>query len=272
MNNHSSDVGNRYQMEVVRGDIYDYPKYYDTLFGSDWKAEFDFLEYCFANHTQRTVRRLFEPACGTGRLLIKFAQAGYEVSGNDLNSKAIDYCNARLVRNGFRPSAVLGDMSDFSLRRKVDAAFNTINSFRHLNTEEVAENHIKCMADAISKGGIYVLGLHLTPDGIITSDEECWTAQRGHLSLASRLWSIKVDRKRRCEKVGMTVDIYTPTRQFRLADELFFRTYTAGQFQELLDRCDVFDLVETYDFAYDTKKPIDIDGNTEDVIYVLCRK
>ena len=152
-------------MEVIRGDIYDYPKYYDVLFGSDWKAEFDFLEDCFDKHTPRVVRRLFEPACGTGRLLIKFAQAGYEVSGNDLNAKAVDYCNARLKRNSFPTTTIVGDMSDFRLRRKVDAAFNTINSFRHLPSETAAENHLKCMAAALAKGGIYVLGLHLTPKG-----------------------------------------------------------------------------------------------------------
>ena len=74
--------------ETIVGDIYDYPKYYDVLFGSDWKAEFDFLEDCFERHTPRVVRRLFEPACGTGRLLMRLAEAGYEVSGNDLNAKA----------------------------------------------------------------------------------------------------------------------------------------------------------------------------------------
>ncbi len=259
-------------MEVIRDDIYNYPKYYDVLFGSDWKAEFDFLEDCFEMYTPRVVRRLFEPACGTGRLLIKFANAGYEVAGNDLNLKAVDYCNARLVRNGFPATTVLADMSDFRLRRKADAAFNTINSFRHLSDETAAENHLKCMAAALAKGGIYVLGLHLTPKGPPTSEEECWSAQRGHLMLASRLWSIKVDRKKRREKVGMTVDIYTPTRQFRLADEMFFRTYTADQFQDLVDRTNVFEVVATYDFAYETKNTIDVTPQSEDVVYVLRKK
>ncbi len=259
-------------MEVVQGDIYDYPKYYDVLFGSDWKAEFDFLEDCFEKHTPRVVRRLFEPACGTGRLLIKFAQAGYEVAGNDLNPKAVDYCNKRLKRYGFPETTTIDDMSDFRLRRKADAAFNTINSFRHLPSETAAENHFKCMADALAKGGIYVLGLHLTPKGPPTTEEECWTAQRGHLSLASRLWSIKVDKKNRREKVGMTIDIYTPTRQFRLADELFFRTYTAKQFQDLIDRTGVFDVQATYDFAYNMKHQIKVTHKTEDVVYVLRRK
>ncbi|NQU21999.1 MAG: class I SAM-dependent methyltransferase, partial [Candidatus Nealsonbacteria bacterium] len=82
-------------METIHESLYDYPKYYDLLFGSDWKTEFDFLEACFERYAQRPVRRLFEPACGTGRLLAKFATAGYEVAGNDLNARAVEYCNAR---------------------------------------------------------------------------------------------------------------------------------------------------------------------------------
>ena len=175
-------------MEEIHASLYDYPKYYDLLFGSDWKAEFDFLGACFEQHARRPVRRLFEPACGTGRLMVKFASAGYEVSGNDLNSKAVAYCNARLQRLGFPPSASVGDMADFRLRRKVDAAFSTINSFRHLATERAAEDHLRCVAGALGKGGLYVLGFHLTPTREPTCDEESWSARRGNLAVCSRMW------------------------------------------------------------------------------------
>ena len=259
-------------VNVIRGNLYDYPKYYDLLFGSDCKAEYDFLKACFAKHAARGVRRLFEPACGTGRLLVKLAKAGYEVSGNDLNPKAIEYCNARLRRYGFPPTAVVGDMADFRLRRGVDAAFNTINSFRHLQTEEEAESHLRCVAAALAEGGLYVLGLHLTPTLGKPCDEESWSAKRGHLGVASRMWSINVDRRRRRERVGMTLDVYTPGRQFRLADEFIFRTYTAGQFRRLLGRVARFELVETYDFVYEVDQAVCVDAATEDVVFVLRKK
>ena len=259
-------------MEVIQGNIYDYPKYYDLLFGSDWKAEYDFLLACFEEHASRPVRRLFEPACGTGRLLLKFAGAGYEVSGNDLNPKAVDYCSARLVKHGFEPTAVVGDMSNFRLTRKVDAAFNTINSFRHLGSEKAAEGHLRCIAGALAKGGIYALGLHLTPTRGKPCDKESWSARRGHLGVVSQMWSIEVNRRRRTERVGFTFDIYTPTRTFRLEDELLFRTYTAGQFRRLLGRVAELELVETYDFAYKVDEPICVDAETEDVVFILRKK
>jgi len=259
-------------MEQIDARIYDYPKYYDLLFGSDWKAEFDFLQACFRKHARRKVRRLFEPACGTGRLLMKFAAAGYEVSGNDLNAKAVKYCNARLVRHGFSPAAAVGDMSDFRLRRKADAAFCTINSFRHLPSQQAAENHLRCVAAALRSGGLYVLGLHLTPGRIRPGDEESWSARRGNLAVLSHMWSIGVDRRRRRERVGMTVDVYTPCRQFRLTEEMVFRTYTAVQFSRLLRRIRRLELVETYDFTYDAQRPVRVDSKTEDVVYVLRSK
>ncbi len=259
-------------METIQADIYDYPKYYDLLFGSDWKAEYDFLLRCFPKHVKGTVRRLFEPACGTGRLLIKLAQAGYDVGGNDLNPKAVAYCNTRLKRNGFAETAEVGDMCDFRLKKKAQAAFNTINSFRHLQTEEQAVGHLECVAGALTKGGIYVLGLHLTPRQGPLSEHECWSAQRGHLCINSEMQSLEVDHRRRTERVRFTFDVYTPTRQFRLADEFTFRTYTAKQLQGLLDKVPAFELVETYDFAYEIDEPITIDRETEDVIYVLRKK
>ena len=259
-------------MEVIPGNIYDYPKYYDVLFGSDWKAEFDFLKACFDKHASRPVWRLFETACGTGRLLLKFAKAGYEIGGNDLNPKAVDYCNARLVRHGLPASVVVGDMAAFRLRRMVDASFNTINSFRHLQTEKDAHGHLKCIAGALAKGGIYALGLHLTPTRGNACDQESWSARRGHLGIASRMWSIDVDRRRRKERVGFTFDVYTPTRTFRLEDELLFRTYTAAQFRRLLGGVPELELVETYDFAYDIDDPINIDPETQDVMFILRKR
>jgi SAM-dependent methyltransferase len=259
-------------MQSIRGNIYDYPKYYDLLFGSDWKAEYDFLRGCFDKHADRRVRRLFEPACGTGRLLVKLARAGYEVAGNDLNAKAVAFCNARLVRHGFAPTAVVGDMARFRLPRKVDAAFNTINTFRHLPTEAQARSHLECMAGALAKGGIYALGLHLTPAGRQRCVEESWSARRGHLLVNSRMRSARIDLEERQEWVRLVFDVYTPRRQFRLEDEFPFRTYTAPQFYRLLRRVRELELVETYDFAYRLDEPISVDGRTEDVVFVLRKR
>jgi len=258
--------------ETIEAHLYDFPKYYDLVYGSDWKAEFDFLQKCFKKHAERPIRRLFEPACGTGRLLIKLAAAGYDVAGNDLNPHAIDFCNARLKRRGFPSSTFVGDMADFSVDRKYDTAFNMINSFRHLPSEQAAENHLRCMANALVTGGLYILGLHLTPTEGDPVDEESWSARRGNLSVISTLWSEEIDLEKRNERVGMTFDVYTPTRHLRIVDEMDYRIYTAGQMEQLLSRVPELEIVETYDFAYEIDNPVSIGPQTEDVVFVLRRK
>uniref|UniRef100_A0A7C2P660 Class I SAM-dependent methyltransferase n=1 Tax=Schlesneria paludicola TaxID=360056 RepID=A0A7C2P660_9PLAN len=259
-------------MDTIAGHLYDFPKYYDLVFGSDWKAEYKFLQDCFATWSRRPVRRLFEPGCGTGRLLVRFARDGYEVSGLDLNPQAVAYCNARFRRQKLRPAATVGDMTHFTLRRKVDVCFNLINTFRHLPNDKAALSHLRCITRALHTGGLYLLGLHLTPLSSQRCLEESWSASRGNLSVVTRLWSIGIDLGRRIERIGMTFDIYTPSKQFRIEDETTFRTYTAAQMQALFRAVPELEVVETYDFRYDPEWPIEINPDTEDVVYVLRKR
>lgn len=258
--------------DSTSANIYDYPRYYDLVFGSDWRAEFDFLTRCFETYASGVVRRVFEPACGTGRLLYRLAAAGYEVGGLDLNERAVAFCNQRLARHGFPESVFVGDMSDFRLKKKVDAAFNTINSFRHLLTEKQATNHLKCVAASLRKGGVYVLGFHLTPLVGETTDEEAWSARRGQLCVNTRMQTTGRDLGEREERCAMTFDIYTPTRHQQLHDEIVFRIYTRQHLEQLLQRVPELRLAAVHDFAYRMDRQTPIDDSTEDLVLVLKKK
>ncbi|TWT58201.1 hypothetical protein KOR42_15720 [Thalassoglobus neptunius] len=258
--------------DVIEGSLYDYPKYYDLLFGFDWKAECDFLESCFDRYAKCQVKRLFEPACGTGRLMIKLAQRGYEVAGNDLNPHAVEYCNDRLVRFGFPASAVVEDMSDFSVKRKFHAAFNMINSFRHLETERKATDHFQCVANALVKGGLYILGVHLIPAAGNRMEQESWVARRGNLQVNSHMWCKELDLKGRNEKLGMTLDVYTPTSHRQIRDEMNYRTYTAKQMQKLFSRVPEIEVAAVHDFSYDVSETTELNETSEDIVYILRKR
>ncbi len=135
-----------------------------------------------------------------------------------------------------------------------------------------AERSAACSSRPAGRGGIYVLGLHLTPRQDALCEFEAWTAQRGSLCINSELQTLEVNRRQRTEQIRFTFDIHTPTRQFELVDEFTFRTYTARQFESLLDKVPQLDLVETYDFAYDIDHPVTINGATEDMVYVLRKR
>ncbi len=259
-------------MQVFEQSFYDFPRYYDLVYGSDWKAECRFLKKCFQRFAEGTVSSLFEPACGTGRLLYRFGKKGFAVSGIDLNEKAVAYCNQRLEERDIDGSAFVADMTDFQIDQPADAAFNTINSFRHLNSHRVAVSHLKCMANALRSGGLYVMGLHLTPAAVPPSEDESWIASKNDLQVNTRMWLTERNLEERFESFAIHFEVYTPEKFIRIEDELIFRTYTAPQFQELLDEVPEFEVAAVYDFAYNIELPIDVDDRSEDVVYVLRKK
>ena len=259
-------------MKTLQQSIYDFPKYYDLVYGSDWRAECIFLKRCFEKYADGIVHELFEPACGTGRLLNRFGKKGYSVAGIDLNQKAVDFCNRRLAKRKIEGRAFVGDMTDFEVDHPYDAAFNTINSFRHLTTHDGSVGHLNAMAGAIRSGGIYVLGLHLTPTAIAPSEDESWVANSQDLQVNTRMWLTDRNLEHRHEKFNIEFEVYTPARFFRIRDELIFRTYTAPQFDELIREASLWDVVGIHDFAYQIDSPVQVTDRSEDIVYVLRRK
>jgi len=258
-------------MEIVNESIYDHPKYYDLVFGADCAAERKFILGCAERYLNRPAKRFFEPACGTGRLLFALARAGHDVQGLDLNAKAIDFCNARFARHEMPYRACVADMSDFRLKRKADIAFNTINSFRHLDSEAAARAHLDAMAAAVRPGGLYLLGVHLTPTDVAPSEGESWSARRGHLTVNTHMWTRSRDSKNRVERFGIRFDIHRPSGSFRIEDELVLRSYSAKQMKRLLNFNGCWQQVATFDFGYDLDEPLAVDATSEDVVYVLKR-
>jgi hypothetical protein len=163
-------------------------------------------------------------------------------------------------------------MSDFRVRKKFHASFNTINSFRHLATEKAAAAHLRCMADGLTKGGLYILGLHLEPTSVDPMTEESWSARRGDLVVNSHMWSKGIDRATRLEHLGITIDVHTPSSYLRIEDHMEYRTYKRGQFASLMKKVPELEIAETYDFAYDIEKPHQMTDASEDVVYVLRRR
>ena len=269
--------------QVVRESIYDHPKYYDLVFNADTAAERVFIQNAADLYADGLADWFFEPACGTGRLMIALAAHGHRVAGLDLNAAMVDFCNARLHRRGFTKSAVVADMSDFELDQLTGVpggggrplrcvAFNTINSFRHLLSEPAAKSHLQSVGNVVGPGGLYLLGIHLTPTRSPPSETESWSASRGRLSVQTHMWATQRLPKKRIERFGIYFDITTPSKTFRIEDELVLRSYTKPQMQRLIHSAGCWDVVATHDFGYDIDAAVTVDSTTEDVVYVLRRK
>jgi 2-polyprenyl-3-methyl-5-hydroxy-6-metoxy-1,4-benzoquinol methylase len=66
---------------VLVANCYDHPQYYDIAFQAYTEREADFVEAACRKYCRFDVRRLLEPACGSGRLVTELARRGYQMTG-----------------------------------------------------------------------------------------------------------------------------------------------------------------------------------------------
>ncbi len=257
--------------KVTEANWYDYPQYYDLSFRSETRREVRFIEAACRRFCPFPVRRLLEPACGSGRLVRALAARGYDVVGLDICRPALDYLRRRLDARGLKATLIQADMSDFRLPRPVDAAYCTFNSFRHLLTEEQAESHLRCVANSLRVGGIYILGMHLIPTGATDSCVERWSARHGRLQVTVTLRVLKMDWRRRVEQVRVNVLAKTPRSVRRLRSDFPLRLYRARHVRQLFAKVPEFRLLEVYDFWYDIDDPVRLNDELNDAVFILQR-
>jgi SAM-dependent methyltransferase len=260
------------KQQPLHSSWYDHPRLYDIAFQSDTKREADFIEAACREYCPFRARRLLEPGCGAGRLVVEMAARGYRVIGFDQNRNALDYLRRRLVRRRLQANVFEADMAEFRSPRLADAAFCTVNTFRHLLTEAAARRHLECVAESLRPGGIYVLGLHLLPPDASEEDGERWTERHAGTQVTVTLRVLTTDHRRRIERLRMNLLARNRGKEFRLREEFFFRLYSVPQFRRLLASVPALDICGVYDFWYEIDHPVELNGNCADTVFVLRKK
>ena len=189
------DSRSRPALMTLMASWYDSPQYYDLAFRSETRGEANFIEAACRKYCPFRARRLLEPACGSGRLMTELAARGHRMTGFDLNEPALAYLRRRMARRGLRAKTFVADMADFRVKRPMDAAYCTFDSFRHLLTESAARAHLECMARSLRRGGIYILGFHLLPPDAAEECIERWTERHGATQVTVTLRVVGTDRR-----------------------------------------------------------------------------
>ena|SRR2546430_1525380 len=257
---------------ILQANWYDYPQYYDVAFQAYTQGEADFIEAACRKYCVFGASQLLEPACGSGRLITELAARGYQVTGFDLSQPALSYLRRRLTRRRLHAETFEAEMSNFRLRRPVDAAYCVVNTFRHLLTEQAARAHLECIASSVRPGGIYILGLRVLPSDVDQEDIQLWTGWRGATKVTVRLRALRVDFRRRIENVRVCLLVCRRSNELHLQHQFQLRTYTARQFRRLLGSTPSLELCEVYDFRYDIDHPFAANNEMDYSVFVLRRR
>ena len=249
---------------------YNLPTYYDISFSEGMREELDFLKAAFTKYSKGDQVRLLEPACGTGRLIIPLARSGYDCTGFDLNENALKYLQKKLQRNLIKAKIFNDDMADFQAKgKKYDAAYCTVDTFRHLLSEEKAKRHLINVAKALKKNGVYILGLHLIPKQGVTDKITRWTAKRGRLTVKTSMKMVALNKKERTETLQVTLNPITKHTDEKYESIYKLRTYTLKQFYKLIKSTKAFEIVNVYDHYYDIFNPVILNARSDYGVFVL---
>ena len=170
-NTHAAQAVNRYGS--IAAEIYDIDKPYfalpDTAFHLERFAGFG--------------RPILEPACGSGRTLVPFLQAGLDVTGFDPSQEMLDRCRARCAEAGFEPDLSRQRYEDFDYNRRFGAILIPVGSFTLIDDFAVAAAVLRRFHDHLEPGGVLVLdlqGLNFLAS-TAAKDRRRWTAPNGDL-------------------------------------------------------------------------------------------
>lgn len=106
---------------------------------------------------------VLEVGCGSGRVLVPLARAGFTVAGVDISPPMLDLAREKLATlgNGVdeRVSLVQADMSSFSLGRRFDLAIVAVKSMAYLVDRLDQQKTLSNIASHLRPGGLLALDL-----------------------------------------------------------------------------------------------------------------
>ena len=158
--------------------VYDYPEYYDILFG--WDRDDEAGAYRDALHALNVDddAEVLEVAAGTAQIGLRLARAGYRVTALDSSAAMLEYAAKVAAGERLALTTLVADMTAFSSDTRFAAAMNPMSSFRLLVDDDDVGRHLACMAVALVPGGLYLLDLTFGTDGTPESDLDEWVMAR----------------------------------------------------------------------------------------------
>jgi SAM-dependent methyltransferase len=103
------------------------------------------------------------------------------MSGLDLSRRNIEFLRERLATGGHDAHLIVGDMTDFRVPRRLDAAICMQDSQGHLLTNEQLVAHLRCVARAVRPGGLYVFDRYMASSWTDPARSWSWSRRRGRL-------------------------------------------------------------------------------------------
>ena len=230
----------------------------------------DFLESCWAAHVEGPVRRIVEPACGTGRILHALAERGYEVFGYDQSAEMVSFAARKLGILGGKLHR--GDMVTFRPPGRFDVAVNLVNSICYLLDERDLAAHLTCLAGSLRPGAIYIVQFSYGEEPPEQASFGPWENRRGEWTTNLTWRVLREDMAAKRSHQHCTIVATRAGETVTLDEDHILRLWTQDDFDRVID-ASPFELVALYHDRFD---PFPIDdprtGKHGNLYHVLARR
>jgi SAM-dependent methyltransferase len=216
-------------------------KYYDYDNRDNLTADIPFyLEYA-----KKVAEGILELGCGTGRVAIPLAKAGFNVTGLDLSDSMIEIFNEKLknvpeqIRNRVR--LLKGSMSSFSFDQKYDLIIAPFRAFQALTEKKDISNCLKCVHEHLSENGLFIINV-FRPNKVL---DESWcypetvqwetVDQNTGTKITKKHWGSKIDVERQVIYPNFAYEILDKSGNLkRIEEKLSLKYYYYQQLKDYL--------------------------------------
>ena len=115
----------------------------------------------YTNFAELSGGKILELACGSGRVLLPLAQAGYELTGVDSSARMLELARETLEEAGVaaRCTLVEQDLVELNLGQKFRMAFIALGSFAHITVRKAQQRALSAVRAHLSTGATFVVDI-----------------------------------------------------------------------------------------------------------------
>ncbi|WP_321386989.1 class I SAM-dependent methyltransferase [uncultured Enterococcus sp.] len=111
-------------------------------------------------HLPKQTERILELACGTGRLAVDFAKAGYEVTALDLSEEMLAIASKRALEKEVEIQFVQGDMMELSEVGQYEAITCFSDSLCYMENRRDVQQVFDEVYQALEEEGTFIFDVH----------------------------------------------------------------------------------------------------------------
>jgi ubiquinone/menaquinone biosynthesis C-methylase UbiE len=130
---------------------FDNPEIFERVHHARFKPESDFVRALLSQHAN--VANILDVACGTGAHASLLTEAGFTVTGLDLNPFMINFAH----KNHSTLTFLVGDMRALPFSNAFDAVICMCSSFSYNNSNEEITAAIQGFSRALKPGGLVII-------------------------------------------------------------------------------------------------------------------